>query len=122
MSIERFEDIRAWQYARKLTNAIYQASNQNDFGKDYRFRDQIRSAAVSVMANIAEGFDSSSDKEFLRFLSFARRSVTEVQSHLYVARDQDYITQEQFDELFQMSVAAKNLISGFMRYLSAPRQ
>ena len=122
MSIERFEDIRAWQHARKLVNAIYQASNKNSFSKDYRFRDQIRSAAVSIMANIAEGFDSSSDKEFLRFLSFARRSATEVQSHLYVALDQRYITQDQFDELFQMTVAAKNLISGFMRYLSSSHQ
>ncbi len=71
MSIERFEDIRAWQHARKLTNAVYQASNRNDFAKDFRFRDQIRAASVSTMANIAEGFDSSSDKEFIRFLSFA---------------------------------------------------
>ncbi len=74
------------------------------------------------MANIAEGFDSSTDKEFLRFLGFARRSATEVQSHLYVAVDQGYITQEQFDELFQMTVATKNLISGFMRYLSSSHQ
>jgi four helix bundle protein len=117
VSIERFEDIRAWQHARKLTNAIYQASNQESFAKDYRFREQIRSASVSIMANIAEGFDSSSDKEFLRFLSFARRSATEVQSHLYVALDQSYITQHQFDDLYQMTIAAKNLISGFMRYL-----
>jgi len=119
MSINRFEDIRAWQYARELTNAIYQISNQKEFAKDFRFRDQIRSASVSIMANIAEGFDSSSDKEFLRFLGFARRSATEVQSHLYVALDQTYISQQQFDELFQMTIAAKNLISGFMRYLQS---
>ena len=118
MPIKQFEEIRAWQSARELTNAVYRASNQSDFAKDFRFRDQIRAASVSTMANIAEGFDSSSDKEFIRFLSFARRSATEVQSHLYVALDQSYITQEQFDDLFQMTVAVKNLISGFMRYLS----
>jgi four helix bundle protein len=117
MAIEKFEDIRAWQHARKLTTQIYQLSNESAFAKDFRFRDQIRAASVSIMANIAEGFDSSSDAEFLRFLSYARRSATEVQSHLYVAIDQSYITKEQFATMYEMTIAVKNLISGFMRYL-----
>jgi len=117
MSIERFEDIRSWQQARKLTARIYRISNESAFSKDFRFRDQIRAASVSIMANIAEGFDSSSDKEFIRFLSYSRRSATEVQSHLYVALDQGYITQKQFTELYEMAVNIKNLLSGFMRYL-----
>ena len=117
MAIERFEDIRAWQQARKLTNAIYQISDEAAFSKDFRFRDQIRAAAVSIMANIAEGFDSGSDAEFLRFLNYARRSATEVQSHLYVALDQHYITQEQFQSLYDATTSTRKMISGFMRYL-----
>ena len=88
MPIKHFEDIKAWQKARKLTTAVYQLSNKADFAKDLRFRDQIRAAAVSIMANIAEGFDSSSDKEFIRFLSYARRSATEVQSQNFRTRKQ----------------------------------
>ncbi len=117
MVIRRFEDIQAWQKARELTNAVYRFSNKSDFSKDFRFRDQIRSAAVSVMANIAEGYDTDSDADFIRFLSYARRSVTEVQSHLYVALDQGYITQQQFNELFELATSTRNLISGFIRYL-----
>ena len=117
MAIERFEDIRAWQQARELTNAIYQISSEADFAKDFRFRDQIRAAAVSIMANIAEGFDSGSDPEFLRFLNYARRSATEVQSHLYVALDQQYISQEQFQFLYDLTTTTRKLISGLMRYL-----
>jgi len=117
MSIRRFEDIQAWKKARELTNAIYAVSNVSDFSKDFRFRDQIRAASVSVMANIAEGYDTDSDADFIRFLSYARRSVTEVQSHLYVALDQQYITQQQFTDLFQLSTSTRNLISGFIRYL-----
>ena len=117
MTIKRFEDIQAWQQARELTDNIYKISNETSFARDFRFRDQIRAAAVSIMANIAEGFDSSSDAEFLRFLSYARRSATEVQSHLYVALDQNYITQDQFNQLYKLSASTKSLISGFMRYL-----
>jgi len=117
MAIRRFEDIQAWKKARELTNAVYQLSNESNFSKDFRFRDQIRAAAVSVMANIAEGYDTDSDADFIRFLSYARRSVTEVQSHLYVALDQKYITQQQFDELFQLATSTRKLISGFVRYL-----
>ena len=117
MSIKRFEDIQAWQQARELTDAIYKISGEATFSKDYRFRDQIRAAAVSIMANIAEGFDSSSDAEFLRFLSYARRSATEVQSHLYVALDQHYISEEVFHQLYDLTSSTKKLISGFMRYL-----
>jgi len=85
--------------------------------RDYGLRDQTCRAAISVTANIAEGFDSQSDIEFVRFLNYARRSASEIQSHLYVALDQKYITQKQFDEIYQKAVETKNLISGFIRYL-----
>ncbi len=118
MSIERFEDIRAWRKARELTHVIYSITKESQFSKDFRLRDQIRSAAASIMANIAEGFDSRSNVEFIRFLGYARRSASEVQSHLYIALDEGYITQEQFHSAYQLAEESKSLIGGFIRYLS----
>ena len=117
MKIERFEDIEAWKAARELTREIYALTRQEAFSKDFGLRDQVQRAAVSIMANIAEGFDSQSNKAFIQFLGYALRSATEVQSHLYVALDQGYITQDKFDDLYQQAVKGKNLIHGFMRYL-----
>ena len=118
MSIERFEDIRAWQKARDLTRLIYAATKNPGFAKDIRLRDQIRGASGSVMANIAEGFDSRSNAEFTRFLGYARRSASEVQSHLYIALDEGHITQEQFHAAYQLADETKGLIGGFIRYLA----
>lgn len=117
MAIERFEDIEAWQAARELTRQIYKATVQGQFTRDYGLRDQVQRAAVSVMANIAEGFDSQSNKTFIQFLGYALRSATELQSHLYVAVDQKYINQEEFDRAYQQAVKVKNILYGFMRYL-----
>ena len=85
MKIESFEQIEAWQLARQLTRKIYAVTSKGVFGKDLGLRDQIRRAAGSIMHNIAEGFDGGSDLEFLRFLRYAQRSCSEVQSELYVA-------------------------------------
>jgi four helix bundle protein len=116
--IERFEDIKAWQEARVLAKMVYDATSFNGNGSnDYRFRDQIRSAAVSVMSNVAEGFSRRSAKEFNQFLFIAKASVAEVQSDLYIALDQGYIAQEKFDELYLKSDEVARLISGFIRYL-----
>ena len=117
MAIERFEDIEAWKKARALATAVYKATKEPLFSKDFGLRDQVQRAAVSVMANISEGFDSQSNKAFIQFLGYALRSATEVQLHLYVALDQGYITQDKFDDLYQQAVKGKNLIHGFMRYL-----
>ena len=117
MKIDRFEEIEAWKAARELTGEIYALTRQEVFSKDFGLRDQVQRAAVSVMANISEGFDSQSNKAFIQFLGYALRSATEVQSHLYVALDQGYITQDKFDDLYQQAVKGKNLIHGFMRYL-----
>ena len=88
--ISRFEDVLAWQEARKLVKMIYLLTNLGAIGKDFGLRDQIRRAAVSVMTNIAEGFDCDSKAEFGRFLGIARRSAVEVQSLLYTALDINY--------------------------------
>jgi four helix bundle protein len=115
--IERFEEIEAWKKARQLTQEIYEATAQGSFKKDFGLRDQLQRASVSIMANIAEGFDGGSNREFIKFLSYALRSTTEVQSHLYVALDQQYLDQETFLLLYDFSIEVKNLISGFIRYL-----
>lgn len=115
--IQRFEDIQAWQEARKLVKMIYQLTNKDMFSKDYGMKDQIRRASVSVMANIAEGFDCESKVEFARFLGIARRSAVEVQSLLYAALDTEYINQNDFDLHYEQARKAKALIGGFKRSL-----
>ncbi len=117
MAIERFEDIEAWKAARDLAARIYAAATKEPFNRDFGLRDQIQRAAVSVMANIAEGFDSQSNKAFIQFLGYALRSATELQSHLYVALDREYVSQDTFDDLYQGAVTVKSIIHGFMRYL-----
>ena len=115
--IERFEDIEAWQKARELTRAIYALSNDGRFARDFGLRDQIRRASVSVMSNIAEGFGRGGNREFIQFLSTARGSASEVQAQLYVALDADYITKEQFRQLYDLAQSSGKLIGGFIRYL-----
>ncbi|MBD3263716.1 MAG: four helix bundle protein [Candidatus Omnitrophica bacterium] len=118
MKIKRFEDIQAWQEARILTNMIYEAVRSNkNFDRDLRFKGQITAAGVSTMSNTAEGFDSQSNIEFIKFLIYSRRSCSEVKSHLYVALDQKYIRKEIFDEIYKQAVKVKELIGGFIRYL-----
>jgi len=115
--IEKFEDIIAWQKARLLTKEVYQCTRVGAFGKDYGLKDQIQRASVSTMANVAEGFERGGDKEFIQFLSNSKGSCGEVKSHLYVALDQDYITQSSFDQLYGQANEVGRLLSGFMTYL-----
>lgn len=117
MRIERFEDIEAWKAARELTQAVYDSTANSRFSRDFGLRDQTQRAAVSIMANIAEGFDCQTRQGFIQFLGYAFRSATEVQSHLYVALDQEYISREEFDKLYQRAKEIKNMIGGFIRYL-----
>ena len=116
--IRRFEDLQGWQKARELANAIYALTRQAAFNRDHRLRDQIQGAAGSVMHNIAEGFDAGSDKEFTRFLRYARRSASEVQSQLYLALDQDYITADELQEAYELATETKKLINGLLGYLN----
>jgi four helix bundle protein len=116
--IQRFEDIQAWQEARKLVKMIYSLTNKELFSKDFGMRDQIRRASVSVMANIAEGFDCESKVEFARFLGIARRSAVEVQSILYAALDAGYISNDEFNQHYEQARIAKALTGGFKRSLT----
>ena len=117
MSIRSFEEIESWQMARELTKSVYSVSKVGGFATDYGLRDQIRRASGSVMHNIAEGFDSGSNPEFIRFLRYAQRSCTEVQSELYVAMDQAYLNEQQFQELYKLAVQTNAKIGGFIKYL-----
>ncbi len=116
--IERFEDLRCWQVAREMANEVYNLTASTDFQKDFRLRDQIQGAAGSVMHNIAEGFDSGSDPEFIRFLRFSRRSASEVQSQLYLALDRGYITRENLERVYGLADDTKRCINGLIRYLT----
>lgn len=115
--IGRFEDLEAWKTARHLVSAIYTITSKGAFAKDFALRDQIRRAAVSVMSNIAEGFERGGDKEFLHFLSLAKASCGEVRSQLYAALDQEYLNAEQFKSMSDQAIQVSKLIAGFMRYL-----
>lgn len=115
--ISRFEDIHAWQEARKSVRMIYTLTDDGAFARDFGLRDQLRRAAVSVMANIAEGFDCDSKVEFARFLGIARRSAVEVQSLLYAALDLEYISESQFKESYDQMQKAKALVGGFKNAL-----
>jgi len=110
--IRKFEDIIAWQEARKLVASIYRLTNTGSLAKDFGLRDQIQRAAVSAMTNIAEGFDCESKKEFARFLGIARRSAVEVQSLLYAAFDVDYINEQTFKTEYQQAEKTKAIIGG----------
>jgi four helix bundle protein len=101
-SFQRFEDIKAWQKARELNRTIYAITSKDSFSRDYGLRDQIRRASVSIMANIAEGFGRRTNKDFANFLVIAHGSAAETQSHLYVALDLKYISDEIFQDLYQL--------------------
>jgi len=118
--ITRFEDIQAWQEARKLVTMIYRLTNSGTLAKDFGLRDQIQRAAVSSMTNIAERFDCESKAEFARFLGIARRSAVEVQSLLYTAFDIEYINQTQLKEHYEQARKTKALIGGFKNSLKKP--
>ena len=115
--ITRFEDIQAWQEARKLVKNMYTLTQSGGLAKDFGLRDQIQRASVSVMTNIAEGFDCESKIEFARFRGIARRSAVEVQSLLYTAFDINYIGETQLKEHYEQARKTKALIGGFKKSL-----
>jgi len=110
MSVRRFEDLVVWQKARVLTNEIYKITKKPEFSKDLGLKDQIQRASVSIMSNIAEGFERGSKEEFIQFLYISRGSCGEVRTQLYVAKDQNYITEEEFQKLQNLAVEVSRLI------------
>ena len=112
MGVQRFEDLIAWQKARVLTAAIYGSTGHGSFARDFGLRDQIQRAAVSVMSNIAEGFDRGSQAEFHQFLVIAKASCAEVRSQLYVAFDIGHIDEPEFDRLRNQTEELSRVIGG----------
>jgi four helix bundle protein len=116
-AIERFEDIIAWQKAFDLAGGVYEITRKVAFSKDFGLSSQIQRAATSIMANIAEGYERQSPKEFYHFLKIARGSCSEVRSHLYLAQRIGYVSEVEFSTLMSMAQETSRLISGFMRTL-----
>lgn len=112
-----FEEIGAWQKARHLTKEIYKVSSSGACGRDYDLRNQIRRAAVSIMSNIAEGFERSGTGEFNQFLATAKGSAGEIRSQLYVTLDQNYLSKASFDPLISQAADISRMIGGLMTYL-----
>ena len=110
--IERFEDLIAWQKARELTRQIYIHTGDGAFSKDFGLRDQIRRASVSVMSNIAEGFERGSRAEVHHFLVIAKGSCAEVRSQLYIAKDVSYLSEIDFNKLMNLSTEVSRIIGG----------
>jgi four helix bundle protein len=122
MPIRRFEEIEGWKLARELTKRVYSVATRGNFAKDFGLRDQITRAAGSTMHNIAEGFDAGSNAEFVKFLRYSQRSCSEVQSQLYIALDQAYISQVEFDSIYEQATMTHARVGGFIHYLlNAPR-
>ena len=115
--IQRFEDLEAWKTARLITREVYRFTRRGEFARDFGLRDQICRSCVSIMANIAEGFERDGDKEFLNFLSIAKGSAGETRSLLYVALDQSYISVEQFESITARLIECSRMIAGLAKYL-----
>jgi four helix bundle protein len=116
-TIKSFEDLPVWQDARKFTNKIYSLTKTFPREENYGLSSQITRATVSIMSNIAEGFDRYSVKEFINFLIIARGSISEAQSDLYIALDLKYINQEEFQETYKQSKNLGKQINGLIKYL-----
>ncbi|MBN8701532.1 MAG: four helix bundle protein [Bacteroidetes bacterium] len=116
-TIERFEDLKVWQKARQLNKEIYKVSNTGAFSKDFGLRDQIRRSSISIVSNIAEGYERNGTKEFNQFLSIAKASAAELRAQLYVSFDLEYISEQEFNTLISIVLEVSKMLSGLMSYL-----
>jgi len=117
MKINSFEDLQVWKDSRILVKSIYQLTADGKFNKDFGLREQIQRASVSIMNNIAEGFERNNNKDYIKFLGYSKGSAGEVRSMLYVATDLGYVSDESFNSLHQLSVNIITQISNFIKYL-----
>jgi four helix bundle protein len=118
-TIQRFEELDVWQNARTLTNRIYAHTQDEPFANDFGLRDQIQRASVSIMSNIAEGFESRTQSVFVDYLGHARGSAGEVRAQLYVAHDQDYLSESAFDETYDLADKVSRQLFKLIRYLKS---
>ena len=119
MKINSFEDLQVWKDSRILVKTVYQLTSEGKFSKDFGLKEQIQRAAVSIMNNIAEGFERNNNKEYIKFLGYSKGSAGEVRSMLYVATDLGYISQDSFNTLYQMSINIITQLSNFIKYLKS---
>ena len=117
MAIQKFEDMKVWQDARILTKSIYIVTQKRNFNRDYGLRDQIQRASVSIMSNIAEGYERDNNKEFIKFLGYSKGSVGEVRNLLYVALDQTYVSESEFSTYKEIATNISTQIANFIKYL-----
>jgi four helix bundle protein len=117
MKFNSFEDLQVWKDSRILVKSIYQLTSDGKFSKDFGLREQIQRASVSIMNNIAEGFERNNNKEYIKFLGYSKGSAGEVRSMLYVATDLGYISQDNFNMHYQMAINIITQISNFIKYL-----
>lgn len=116
-AIRHFRDLKSWQLARKITQKIYAFTKYPDFKRDFGLSDQVRRSSVSIMSNIAEGFERSGNREFRNFLSIAKGSCGELESEMVVAWDQRYISRDEYIEIVGMIRRTNRLIWGLMKHL-----
>jgi len=119
MKIERFEDLEVWKHARRLANLVYRLTGKSLLARDFGLRDQMRRAGVSIMSNIAEGFESRTQAMFIEFLGRAKGSAGELRSQAYLALDQLYLLQAEFDEVYQLVESCSKQLAGLMKYLES---
>src|SRR3990167_5463726 len=121
MAVKYFEDLEVWKEARRLTNEVYAVTRNGGFSKDFGLRDQIQRATVSIMSNIAEGFERGGNQELIQFLYIAKGSCGEVRSQLYIALDQGYISRDQFDQMLNSFKRISGMLSSLIDYLKGSR-
>jgi four helix bundle protein len=119
MVYKQFEDLPLWIDARKLVRKVYDLTSNQKFSKDYGFKDQIQRASISIMNNIAEGFERDGNTEFIRFLAYSKGSAGEVRSMLYIAFDLEYIEKNEFKEAHELASSIIKQISNFIKYLKS---
>lgn len=121
MKINRFEDLNVWKSSVGLTKTIYDLTAKEKFSRDFGLRDQIRRAVVSISSNIVEGFERSSNNEFIRFLKIAKGSAGEVRNQLHIAYAVGYMTEKEFDEVYEEVELLTKQIGAFVNYLESKR-
>ncbi|BAY38271.1 hypothetical protein NIES2111_26170 [Nostoc sp. NIES-2111] len=120
--VERFEDLIAWQKARSLTKHIYQVTQEGDFAKDFGLARQIQISAVSIMSNIAEGFERTHLGEFYQFLSISKSSCAELRSQIYVALDIGYLEKDKFNQLLYEAEEVARIVGGLRISINKQKQ
>jgi len=116
---KRFEDLEVWQKAKEITNLIYRLSSSGMFSRDFGLRDQMRRASISIMSNIAEGFESQTQALFIQYLGHAKGSAGELRAQLYITLEQSYITQDEFNSAFLLAEICSKQLARFIQYLES---